>query len=121
MALTLLLLILIVASLKRNKQSARHLPVRISDSMEARDRDEPPKPSGQHPAFLLYPIIYIICTAPLAIGRMASMAGAKPGWIFYGVAGSMIASHGESPLLFVIGFRHDAVMILGSPCSFCKN
>lgn len=63
--------------------------------MEPREKKEPPKPSGHHPSFLVYQIIYIICTAPLAISRMAAMTGTKAGWVFYGIAGAMIASHGK--------------------------
>ncbi len=31
---------------------------------------------GRHPAFLIYAVIYVVCTAPLALGRIATMAGA---------------------------------------------
>ncbi|ETS80918.1 hypothetical protein PFICI_08447 [Pestalotiopsis fici W106-1] len=94
MAVTVCLLMWVLFSLQRNNQSARHFPQVLCDSMEAREKNEPPKPSGHHPAFLIYQIIYIICTAPLAISRMAAMTGTKPGWVFYGIAGAMIASHG---------------------------
>lgn len=96
MAVTVCLLTWVLFSLQRNKQSARHFPQVLCDSMELREKNEPPKPSGHHPAFLIYQIIYIICTAPLAVSRMAAMTGTKSGWVFYGIAGAMIASHGKS-------------------------
>ncbi|KAI0139274.1 hypothetical protein BJ166DRAFT_125834 [Pestalotiopsis sp. NC0098] len=94
MAVTVCLLVWVLVSLQRNNQSARHFPQVICESMEPREKKEPPKPSGHHPSFLVYQIIYIICTAPLAISRMAAMTGTKAGWVFYGIAGAMIASHG---------------------------
>lgn len=94
MAVTVFLLVFVLVSLHQNNQSARHFPPNLAESMEPRDRNEPPKPSGHHPAFLVYQIIYIICTAPLAISRVAAMTGTKSGWVFYGIAGAMIASHG---------------------------
>ncbi|KAH8200525.1 hypothetical protein TruAng_005302 [Truncatella angustata] len=94
MAVTVFLLLLVIISLYRNNQSVRHFPSTVSKSMEPREKNEPPKPSGHHPAFLVYQIIYIVCTAPLAISRMTAMSGVKAGWPFYGIAGSLIASHG---------------------------
>lgn len=34
-----------------------------------------PKQSGHHPAFLIYPLVYFICCAPMALGPMILMAG----------------------------------------------
>lgn len=50
--------------------------------------------STRHPTFLLYPIIYVMCTAPLAAGRIASMAGNKVPLSYFCFAGTMIASAG---------------------------
>ncbi|KAK4181544.1 hypothetical protein QBC36DRAFT_227364 [Triangularia setosa] len=44
--------------------------------------------------FLLFPLIYIICTVPLASARIASMVGSEPPLAFYSVAGSLMASAG---------------------------
>ncbi|KAK4169044.1 G protein-coupled glucose receptor regulating Gpa2-domain-containing protein [Cladorrhinum sp. PSN259] len=44
--------------------------------------------------FLLYPVIYIICTAPLVACRLASMAGNSVPLSCYCFAGAMIASTG---------------------------
>ncbi|KAK3370428.1 G protein-coupled glucose receptor regulating Gpa2-domain-containing protein [Podospora didyma] len=55
----------------------------------------PPLPaSSRHPTFLLYPIIYVLCTAPLAAGRIASMAGNDVPLSYFCFAGVMIASAG---------------------------
>lgn len=55
----------------------------------------PPVPaSARHPTFLLYPLIYVLCTAPLAAGRIASMAGNDVSLAYFCFAGSMIASAG---------------------------
>lgn len=43
---------------------------------------------------IVYPVIYVVCTMPLAAGRVSSLAGRElPQW-FYPVAGSMLASLG---------------------------
>ncbi|KAL1884200.1 hypothetical protein VTK73DRAFT_5336 [Phialemonium thermophilum] len=55
----------------------------------------PPIPSSaRHPTFLLYPLIYVLCTFPLAAGRIASMAGHNVSLAYFCFAGSMIASAG---------------------------
>ncbi|KAB5576080.1 G protein-coupled glucose receptor regulating Gpa2-domain-containing protein [Coniochaeta sp. 2T2.1] len=55
----------------------------------------PPVPSSaRHPTFLLYPLIYVLCTAPLAAGRIASMAGNDVSLAYFCFAGCMIASAG---------------------------
>lgn len=50
--------------------------------------------NGHHPAFLLYPVIYVACTAPLALGRIATMAGAKVPLGYFCAAGALITSNG---------------------------
>lgn len=49
---------------------------------------------GHHPAFLIYPVIYVACTAPLALGRIATMAGAKVPLGYFCAAGALITSNG---------------------------
>ncbi|RKU49019.1 hypothetical protein DL546_009716 [Coniochaeta pulveracea] len=49
---------------------------------------------GHHPAFLIYPVIYVVCTAPLALGRIATMAGAKVPIGYFCAAGALITSNG---------------------------
>lgn len=50
---------------------------------------------SHNPAFLIYPVIYVICTLPLALGRIASMAGADVPLGYMAFAGAMIASNGS--------------------------
>jgi hypothetical protein len=49
---------------------------------------------SHHPAFLIYPVIYVVCTAPLALGRIATMAGAKVPLGYFCAAGALITSNG---------------------------
>lgn len=56
-------------ALMLNRQSSRHMP------QPKRKRNAPPEPSGHHPAFLIYPVIYIICAAPITFVGMAGAAG----------------------------------------------
>jgi hypothetical protein len=53
-----------------------------------------PRRSGHHPAFLIYPLVYFICCAPMAVGPMilASGVSIKQGYFLW--AGAMIASNG---------------------------
>lgn len=52
------------------------------------------KLTGHHPAFLIYPILYILCTGPLAGVRMTTGTGVKLNATWYCVAGALVASHG---------------------------
>ena len=45
-------------------------------------------------AFLLYPVIYVVCTAPLALGRVATMAKADVPISYFCIAGALIGSNG---------------------------
>ncbi|KXJ94837.1 hypothetical protein Micbo1qcDRAFT_173595 [Microdochium bolleyi] len=113
MALTIVLHGLVFWSLWRNNHSPRYLPrqaacqrslATLTSSSNTSccaeeavsGADEASRPSGHHPAFLLYPLIYIICVAPVAIARCIDMSlGAgtvSPG--YYLVAGCLLACHG---------------------------
>ncbi|KAF4961219.1 hypothetical protein FGADI_456 [Fusarium gaditjirri] len=50
---------------------------------------------SRNPAFLIYPVIYVMCTLPLAAGRIATMAGANVPNGYFCFAGAMIASNGS--------------------------
>ena len=95
---------------------AKHSAARCASSASTRSDDHPTPPPGsprsivtdmtalklaselpkstRYPTFLLYPIIYILCTAPLAAGRIASMAGNNVPLSYFCFAGTMIASAG---------------------------
>ncbi|KAK0629695.1 hypothetical protein B0T17DRAFT_615439 [Bombardia bombarda] len=61
---------------------------------------------GHHNAFLLYPVIYVICTAPLALGRIATMAGAQVPISYFCTAGALITSNGWLDVLLWGVTRH---------------
>ncbi|KAK8133054.1 hypothetical protein PG999_001227 [Apiospora kogelbergensis] len=108
-----------VAMLRRKKLSWRHMPDLEEDgnsTQSRRDRDDqqqlqpfptnsssglrrskraaPPRPSGHHPVFLVYPFIYLLITAPLATCRMMTMAGYEISISSYMFAGALSAAHG---------------------------
>ncbi|SPN98739.1 uncharacterized protein DNG_01784 [Cephalotrichum gorgonifer] len=61
------------------------------------NKDLPPIPdSARQQTFLLYPLIYLVCTVPLAVGRLASMGGGGDdvSLAYFCFAGSMIACNG---------------------------
>lgn len=49
---------------------------------------------GHNPAFLIYPIIYVTCTLPLATGRVATMAGGQVPLGYFCFAGALISFNG---------------------------
>lgn len=59
--------------------------------------------------FLLYPIIYVCCTMPLAAGRVASMAGSTPSLAYFCFAAAMIASNGWLDVLLYATTRRSIV------------
>lgn len=61
------------------------------------------------PLMALYPIVYIVCTAPLAVGRIAALAGHEISLAYFCVAGSMIACNGWLDVLLYTGTRADIV------------
>lgn len=79
---------------------------------QGRRRSSPAAPVvrfDHHPAFLVYPLIYVLCTLPLALGRAGTLAGADvPLWYFC-VAGALIASNGWLDVLLWGTTRHTIV------------
>lgn len=65
------------------KQSPRHLPPRNNrghhhhNHNNHNNKKEPLEPSGYHPAFLIYPVIYILCSAPITITGIMSLGGSR--------------------------------------------
>ncbi|KAK3294620.1 uncharacterized protein B0H64DRAFT_463602 [Chaetomium fimeti] len=77
-------------------------------SQQTQQQPDPHTPTagGHDKAFLLYPLIYILCTAPLALGRIATMAGVDvPVWYFC-TAGALITSNGWLDVLLWGVTRH---------------
>lgn len=80
----------------------------MSSAAQSRSGDTGLK-SDQHPAFLVYPIIYVVCTLPLALGRVGTLAGADiPLWYFC-AAGALITSNGWLDVLLWGTTRHTVV------------
>lgn len=79
---------LVFYSLFRENRSSRHLPRRLVQAGGTN------KPSGHHPAFLVYPFIYLTCTAPLAVGRLMATTGHNPDTMFYCMAGLVLSTNG---------------------------
>ncbi|KAH6984675.1 hypothetical protein BKA56DRAFT_480839 [Ilyonectria sp. MPI-CAGE-AT-0026] len=89
LGVTSLLYILIFLSIRRQAQSKRsNKPDDDADSTNQLRLDH-------NPAFLIYPVIYVLCTLPLALGRIATMAGANVPLGYFCFAGAMIASNGS--------------------------
>ncbi|KAL3419503.1 integral membrane protein [Phlyctema vagabunda] len=70
---------------------------------------------GATPMMLLYPFIYTLCTAPLAVGRIASMAGQDISLAYFCIAGSMIACNGWLDVLLYASTRREIVFSEAPP------
>lgn len=64
---------------------------------------------GATPLMILYPLIYTVCTAPLAAGRIYAIAGHEVPLGFFVVAGTMIACNGWLDVLLYASTRSDIV------------
>lgn len=78
----------IFLALSRHQQSSRRMPVRNKGP------NAPPEPSGHHPAFLIYPVIYIICTTPITLVGLISAAGAHISVRYFSVASTLSSMAG---------------------------
>ncbi|KAK3318685.1 G protein-coupled glucose receptor regulating Gpa2-domain-containing protein [Apodospora peruviana] len=81
-------------------------PGRENSSRQA-DKTTAHSSGGHHKAFLLYPVIYVVCTAPLAVGRIATMAKANVPVAYFCVAGALIGSNGWLDVLLWGLTRHN--------------
>ncbi|KAH7162885.1 G protein-coupled glucose receptor regulating Gpa2-domain-containing protein [Dactylonectria estremocensis] len=61
------------------------------------------------PAFLLYPLIYVICTLPLVLARIVDMAGVEVPIEYYCFTGAIIASNGSFDCALFGTTRHTIV------------
>ncbi|WDK16418.1 integral membrane protein [Colletotrichum graminicola] len=57
-------------------------------------QSESPRLTGYHPAFLVYPFVYIGCSVPLVVGRVTSLLGIDLGIYYFAFAGSILAANG---------------------------
>ncbi|KAF9871796.1 integral membrane protein [Colletotrichum karsti] len=75
-----------------------------------------PDYARQH-TFLLYPLVYVVCTSPLAAGRLASMAGHEVSLMYFCFAGAMIASNGWLDVVLYSSTRRSIVFAADGPPS----
>ncbi|KZL84808.1 integral membrane protein [Colletotrichum incanum] len=98
-AITVSLYAYVFFALWRQKRNCRHLPTkRSSQSQESgfqnNREQEPRRLTGYHPAFLVYPFVYIGCSVPLVVGRVTSLLGIDLGILYFAFAGSVLAANG---------------------------
>jgi len=67
------------------------------------------------PLMILYPLIYVICTSPLAIGRIAALTGTNISLEYFCTAGTMIACNGWLDVLLYASTRAEIVFSLDAP------
>jgi hypothetical protein len=67
------------------------------------------KSHGASPLMILYPFIYVVCTAPLAAGRISALAGNTVSLGYFCAAGTMIACNGWLDVLIYASTRADIV------------
>jgi hypothetical protein len=70
---------------------------------------------GATPLMILYPFIYVVCTAPLAAGRISSLAGHDVSLGYFCAAGTMIACNGWLDVLLYASTRADIVFSQYAP------
>lgn len=80
----------------RENRSSRFMPRRpgsVTSSSRSRPDDSTPlRPSGHHPAFLVYPCIYTFTGTPLILGSLIPTLERIPA--FLGAAGALLATTG---------------------------
>ncbi|KAK7226393.1 hypothetical protein V2G26_014396 [Clonostachys chloroleuca] len=64
---------------------------------------------NHNPVFLIYPLIYVVCTLPLAVGRVATMASATVPIAYYCFAGAAMVSNGLLDCILFSSTRHSIV------------
>lgn len=73
-------------------------------------RDKSKTPQKNHnPVFLIYPLIYVVCTLPLALGRVATMAKAEVPIEYYCFAGTLMTANGLFDCILFGVTRHSIV------------
>lgn len=66
-------------------------------------------PTSPNSAFLVYPLIYVLCTSPLAIGRVWTMSGHRASIPYFCAAGALISANGLLDVLIWGCTRRDVV------------
>ncbi|KAI1073619.1 G protein-coupled glucose receptor regulating Gpa2-domain-containing protein [Whalleya microplaca] len=113
LATTSIFYILIFFSLRQKKHdTTRPLPHSHASASRRSHNINPPTQndtSGYPPAFLMYPLIYVVCTAPLALGRILAMAHKDVSIAYFCLAGSLIASNGWLDVILFSTTRHSII------------
>lgn len=65
--------------------------------------------AGVTPLMILYPLIYTVCTTPVAVARLYALRGGHVGLTFFCAAGAMIASNGWLDVLLYATTRREIV------------
>ncbi|KAK1987066.1 integral membrane protein [Colletotrichum cereale] len=99
---------------RSSRQTHGHSPSGLPTSSHGDTPKTISNNAGHHPAFLIYPVIYILCTAPLALGRVITMTGHQVSLEYFCLAGVMIASNGWLDVLLFSTTRH-VIMFSASP------
>ncbi|KAH8794072.1 G protein-coupled glucose receptor regulating Gpa2-domain-containing protein [Hyaloscypha finlandica] len=77
-------------------------------AVSSNDRSSPHH-YGATPLMVLYPLIYTVCTAPLAAGRIYALAGHDVSLGYFCAAGTMIACNGWLDVILYASTRADIV------------
>jgi hypothetical protein len=64
---------------------------------------------GATPLMILYPLIYVICTSPLAVGRIVALSGVEVSLEYFCAAGTMIACNGWLDVLLYASTRAEII------------
>ncbi|KAJ2894167.1 hypothetical protein MKZ38_007894 [Zalerion maritima] len=94
-------------------------PISPSTASKTPEQEALPPPSSLPTitSFLLYPIIYLTCTIPLAAGRIASMAGNSVPLSYFCFAGALIACNGWMDCILYASTRRHILFSGKSPPS----
>jgi len=97
-----------LSNASRRNGSKSSVEIRASDLPAS---SQPPATGfrGLSPAFLIYPIIYVVCTSPLAIGRIVTMSGSELPFGYFCAAGALITSNGWLDVLIWGSTRRSVV------------
>ena len=96
--------------------SPTSLAASVTSTASSLNKELPPIPdSARQQTFLLYPLIYLVCTVPLAAGRLASISGHDVSLAYFCFAGSMIACNGWLDVALYSYTRRAIVFADGPP------
>ncbi|TLD10730.1 hypothetical protein PgNI_05873 [Pyricularia grisea] len=101
-----------VESLPAQKQAAAAEVSSSSSSSSTSYSTSSPLPANNtsyNSTFLIYPLIYVLCTSPLAIGRAWTMSGRKGSIPYFCAAGALISANGLLDVLIWSCTRRDVV------------